>query len=242
MQIGFVNLVNQEYAMFRRMREDEEGQPTQETAGSSNTPGTSASSSSTSRNTTSTASSSGSGSSPASASAGSTPAPAATPAQPARPAAGIIPGRPATPDPRSAAPAPYSRNQNFDASADRASEQLLIVGKGISLEGGKISNCDRLVVDGKVIATLSGVREIEINETGVFEGKANIENADINGVFDGELTVKNRLVINSSGQVKGRISYGEIEIARGGELSGEIVHDDETEGSKSGKKSEPVSA
>ena len=63
---------------------------------------------------------------------------------------------------------------------------------------------------------------VEISETGSFKGSANIEDAEISGLFEGDLVVRNRLVIYATGKVRGKISYGEIEIERGGELTGDI--------------------
>jgi len=98
----------------------------------------------------------------------------------------------------------------------------LIVGRGISLSG-EITACDRLVVEGRVQVTLNQTRAIEITETGEFRnGKAEVEEAEISGVYEGELTVRNRLLIRSTGRVTGKIRYGEIEIERGGRISGEV--------------------
>lgn len=98
----------------------------------------------------------------------------------------------------------------------------LIVGQGISLSG-EITACDRLVVDGSVQVTLNQTRAIEITESGRFtNGKAEVEEAEISGVYEGELTVRNRLLIRSTGQVKGTVRYGEIEVERGGRISGTI--------------------
>ena len=38
-----------------------------------------------------------------------------------------------------------------------------------------------------------------------------------------ELTVRKRLLIRSTGQVKGTVRYGELEIERGGKLSGSVA-------------------
>ena len=98
----------------------------------------------------------------------------------------------------------------------------LIVGHGISLSG-EITACDRLVVDGSVQVTLNQTRAIEITESGRFtNGKAEVEEAEISGVYEGDLTVRNRLLIRSTGQVKGTVRYGEIEVERGGRISGSI--------------------
>lgn len=108
------------------------------------------------------------------------------------------------------------------AAATEESGKRLIVGQGISLSG-EITACDRLVVDGSVQVTLNQTRAIEITEAGRFtNGKAEVEEAEISGVYEGDLTVRNRLLIRSTGQVKGTVRYGEIEIERGGRISGTI--------------------
>ena len=108
------------------------------------------------------------------------------------------------------------------AAASDESGKRLIVGQGISLSG-EITACDRLVVDGSVQVTLNQTRAIEITEAGRFtNGKAEVEEAEISGIYEGDLTVRNRLLIRSTGQVKGTVRYGEIEIERGGRISGTI--------------------
>ena len=105
--------------------------------------------------------------------------------------------------------------------ANKTGRRVLTVGNDILLKG-EIATCDRLVIEGKVDATLNDVHTVEIAEPGSFKGSANIEDAEISGLFEGDLVVRNRLVIYATGKVRGKISYGEIEIERGGELTGEI--------------------
>ncbi len=123
--------------------------------------------------------------------------------------------------------------------------RVLTVGHDILLKG-EIATCDRLVIEGAVDATLNEVHTVEISETGSFKGAAEIEDAEISGVFDGELTVRGRLVIYSTGKVRGKITYGEIEIERGGELTGTIKSYDaksaKTAKSSSSKKQEKEKA
>ena len=58
--------------------------------------------------------------------------------------------------------------------------------------------------------TLNQTRAIEITQTGRFtEGKAEVEEAEISGVYEGDLTVHKRLLIRSTGRVKGTVRYGE---------------------------------
>ena len=91
----------------------------------------------------------------------------------------------------------------------------LIVGREIALSG-EIRACDRLIVEGRVEAVLSDSRAIEVSSTGVFKGKAQIESAEISGVFEGDLVTTEKLIIHSTGRVYGNIRYGQIDVLAGG--------------------------
>lgn len=100
-------------------------------------------------------------------------------------------------------------------------ERKLIVGKGLSLSG-EITACDVLVVEGKVEAKLTDGKMLEITESGQFRGSVEIENADIAGRYDGELTVHGRLTVRGTGRISGMIKYGELEVNAGGQIIGEL--------------------
>ena len=97
----------------------------------------------------------------------------------------------------------------------------LIVGPNIKLKGVEITDCDTLVVEGLVEATMDS-RLMEIAEQGSFKGSAEIDIAEIHGQFDGNLTVRQKLVIYATGKVTGKIRYGKVVIEEGGQLSGDI--------------------
>lgn len=121
-----------------------------------------------------------------------------------------------------AVPLPPASSMSVSTSNKAApGRRVLTVGNDILLKG-EIATCDRLVIEGKVDATLNDVHTVEIAETGSFKGSAHIEDAEISGLFEGDLIVRNRLVIYATGKVRGKITYGEIEIERGGEMTGEI--------------------
>jgi cytoskeletal protein CcmA (bactofilin family) len=98
----------------------------------------------------------------------------------------------------------------------------LIVGPDIKLKGAEITDCDTLVVEGRVEASMDS-RVIQIAEHGVFVGKAGIDVAEIHGRFEGELTARKRLVVHATGRVSGKVRYGKIAIEEGGEVSGDIA-------------------
>ncbi len=100
-------------------------------------------------------------------------------------------------------------------------ESKLTVGPNIKLKGVEITDCDTLVVEGSVEATMDS-RVIQISERGSFKGSAEIDIAEIHGRFEGNLTVRQKLVIYSTGKVTGHIRYGKVVIEEGGQLSGEI--------------------
>lgn len=106
-------------------------------------------------------------------------------------------------------------------SAVTADMRRLIVGPSITL-AGEISACDALVVEGTVEARLRDGQLIEVAQSGVFRGSVEIEDADIAGTFEGELSVRHKLRVRSTGRVTGTIRYGEIEVQAGGQLVGQI--------------------
>jgi len=98
----------------------------------------------------------------------------------------------------------------------------LTVGPNIKLKGVEITDCDTLVVEGTVEATMDS-RVMQIAEMGSFNGSAEIDIAEIRGAFNGDLTVREKLVIYATGRVTGKIRYGKVVIEEGGQLSGEIT-------------------
>ncbi len=118
-----------------------------------------------------------------------------------------------------AAPAP---SMESDKKVDERKESKLVVGPDIKLKGVEISDCDTLVVEGRVDATLDA-RILEIAENGVFQGTIAVDQAEIRGRFEGEITVRKQLVIQSTGKVAGKIRYVKIKVEEGAELSGDVA-------------------
>ncbi len=126
------------------------------------------------------------------------------------------------PAPRRAIDIPNApaRTAAEDTDAAGATGNKLIVGRSIRLRG-EIAACDVLVVEGEVEASMAS-RLIEIAEGGVFKGTAEVETAEIHGRFDGNLTASKVLRIYATGEVRGRVRYGSLEVATGGEIAGDI--------------------
>lgn len=97
----------------------------------------------------------------------------------------------------------------------------LIVGKQIVLSG-EIKACEKLIVEGRVEAALTDCHSIAIMPEGLFKGSASIDVADISGRFDGDLIVRDRLILRSTGHIAGNVRYGQVEIERGGVIAGDM--------------------
>ena len=132
---------------------------------------------------------------------------------------------PAVPRPSAEAEVPVLANALPDASAraigpDTPGSQLFI-GPNIKLKGVEISDCDVLIVEGRVEATVNS-KAMQIAKPGTLKGIAVIDVAEIDGEFSGELTAHSKLIVRGTGRVSGKIRYGRLIVADGGEISGDV--------------------
>ncbi len=145
--------------------------------------------------------------------------------QPRRPAS--LPIRPLTPPPDLGRRAdPGAARSEISAAPLGTSpalvrEKCLLIGKGVKLKG-EVPACDKVLVEGEAELQVRNARTLQVAPSGVFRGRAEVVEADIAGVFEGELIARERLSVQGSGRMSGRISYGQITIAAGGRVSGEI--------------------
>ncbi len=109
----------------------------------------------------------------------------------------------------------------------------LTVGPNIKLKGAEINDCDTLVVEGHVEASMDS-KTLEILKTGSYEGTVTIDIAEIHGKFSGNLTARKKLIVHASGWVSGVVRYGSLLVSEGGVVSGDIASID--------SKGEPQSA
>jgi cytoskeletal protein CcmA (bactofilin family) len=131
-----------------------------------------------------------------------------TPLPPAPPAAGVEAAKPVEP------PKPVDKGEE-------RKEAKLIVGPDIKMKGVEVTDCDTLVVEGRIEATLDS-RVLQIAPNGVFSGTVAVDTAEIHGRLEGDLTVRKQLVIHATGKVSGKIRYAKIKVEEGAELAGEI--------------------
>lgn len=123
---------------------------------------------------------------------------------------GVKPQAPSQPEPDKGA-----------AGVEEHSGSKLVVGPNIKMKGVEVTDCDTLVVEGHIEASLDS-RLVQVKENGLFMGSAGMDIAEIWGCFEGELTARKQLIIHPTGRVNGYIRYGKIKVEEGGEISGEI--------------------
>ena len=143
------------------------------------------------------------------------------------------PPRPANYTPAAAKPEPRKPQEHPRASSTNGNgngnghghshgePKQLLVGRDIVLNGA-INSCDKLIVDGRVEATLSDCREMEITDTGTFKGEAAVDVALISGTFEGTLEARELLLVRAKGSESGNIRFARLEVERGGEIEGEV--------------------
>lgn len=105
-------------------------------------------------------------------------------------------------------------------NADQDSAAHLYIGANIRLKG-EIAGCDLMRVEG-TFEGIAQARQLILCPGGAFLGTAQIEEAEIEGAFDGTLNVRGRLYLRNKGHIRGTFSYGQLEIERGGEIDGRI--------------------
>jgi cytoskeletal protein CcmA (bactofilin family) len=96
----------------------------------------------------------------------------------------------------------------------------LYIGKGVVFKGeAKIPN--HAVINGNFNGKLD-TKTLSIDSDGVVSGNTTADDVIIHGKMNSELNCRNLLSVESSGEVNGRLKYGEIEIARGGRIIGNM--------------------
>ena len=96
----------------------------------------------------------------------------------------------------------------------------LIVGANVKLKCAEILDCETLIIEGEVEASMNS-QSLSIAPGGALRGKVNVEVAEIHGRFDGELHARSQLIIHATGRVSGKVRYGQLFVGQGGELRGD---------------------
>ena len=110
----------------------------------------------------------------------------------------------------------------------------VVIGNGVSI-AGEIKKADEVQIDGEADIIVK-TDNLVIGNTGKCKGNVETHNADIWGVFDGELKASGTLTIQEAGVATGSIEYQNMQIKLGGKLSGDIKISDKIQPIKNEKK------
>ena len=110
-------------------------------------------------------------------------------------------------------------NSNKSGEAGQAS--CAYFGEGVVFKGS-INAPERVVVhgtvDGEIIA-----KDLLVGPSGTITGKVSVDQADIQGKIFDHIEAKICLSLRKTGRIEGSASYGDIEIEKGGVLSGDVA-------------------
>jgi len=106
-------------------------------------------------------------------------------------------------------------------SREPAERRTLVVGRGISVQG-VIQDAERLIVEGIVEAQQLNAIELVITPGGMFRGTVEVEEAEIAGTIDGNLTARAALIVRSTGRVLGTARCRRLQVEDGGQITGQI--------------------
>jgi cytoskeletal protein CcmA (bactofilin family) len=116
---------------------------------------------------------------------------------------------------------PYNKLNKYRCTNDRTTEaDCIVVGEGVTVTG-EFSVPGRAVVNGSITGDLQA-DELLVGETGKVVGSVRVRKADIHGETHEKLLASEILVIRATGRVNGDISFGGIEIERGGSVNGTL--------------------
>jgi len=93
-------------------------------------------------------------------------------------------------------------------------------GEGVTFKGS-ISAPEKIVVHGTVEGDVVA-RDLLVGPSGTIKGNVKVDLADIQGKVLENVEAKVCLSLRKTGRIEGTASYGEIEIEKGGVLSGEV--------------------
>ncbi|MFB1004403.1 MAG: polymer-forming cytoskeletal protein [Bacteroidia bacterium] len=97
-----------------------------------------------------------------------------------------------------------------------------VIGEGTRIMGDISSNGD-LRIDGTIEGNVLTSGKCVLGITGAIKGNIDAKNADISGQVQGDITIKDLLLVKSSGKVNGDIKTSKIVVENGGEFNGGCV-------------------
>ncbi len=99
-------------------------------------------------------------------------------------------------------------------------DKSIFIGNGVVFKGS-ISAPNQAIISGTVEGDLVA-KDVVIGAAGIVSGKTEADFIDVKGELNETVTSKSVLIVRASGKVSGDVTYGELEIERGGKIKGDM--------------------
>jgi cytoskeletal protein CcmA (bactofilin family) len=99
-------------------------------------------------------------------------------------------------------------------------DKSIFIGNGVVFKGS-INAPNQAIISGTVDGDLIA-KDVVIGAAGVVSGRTEADFIDVKGELNESVTSKSVLIVRSSGKVSGDVTYGELEIERGGKIKGNM--------------------
>jgi len=96
-------------------------------------------------------------------------------------------------------------NSSNDVFRPSKGSAKVIIGNGVTING-EIKEADEVQIDGEADVTMK-TDNLVVGATGNCKGDIETHNADIWGIFDGDIKASGTLTIQEQGKVSGKIEY-----------------------------------
>ena len=106
----------------------------------------------------------------------------------------------------------------------------ITIGQGVTFVGS-ISAIGIAFINGSVTGEIS-VDDLQVGEYGVIKGKTKSREMDVHGQIHDDVFCGEHVLVHSTGLINGKLIYGELEIQKGGRVTGSMDQSNKPDGSR----------
>ena len=127
----------------------------------------------------------------------------------------------------------FGGNKKGSQTTSKATKVDTLIGKNSEIRGDVVFSGGLHVdgtIRGDIIAESESGSVLSLSEQGTIEGEVRVPNVVLNGVVVGDVYASTHIELASHARVNGSVYYKLIEMERGAEVNGNLVHQTEDEG------------
>ncbi len=114
----------------------------------------------------------------------------------------------------------------FNRSEKQSTHVDTLIGRSARIQGD-VEFSGGLHIDGQVAGSVrvapGSTASVSVSEHGLIEGSIEAPQVVLNGTVNGDIVASERVVLGAKARVRGNVSYGEIEMALGAEITGRLI-------------------